>query len=55
MNQIEESCSLAADTQISVKKFQKLPYDIISKNSGKELTSANRKISVRSFQKCKLC
>ena len=42
LNQIEQLCSLAADTQISVKNFIKLMYDVISENNRKMLTSANR-------------
>ena len=42
MNQIKQLCSLAADTQISVKKYHKTTVrrhnDVISENNGKVST-----------------
>ena len=60
MNQIEQLCSLTADSEISVKKIIKSLYDVIndviSENNGKLMTSANatkwyinRKVLVRAF------
>ena len=46
MNQIQQLCSLAVDTQISVNKISKTTEshqnDIISEKNGKMMTSANQ-------------